>query len=447
MAESSPTSTSLTDQTPQSTSSSSSTADVLPKEIDVIEEAGILSLRKTKSKASVISRRVRQAVFDTGAPTVVDSQGQKILSFTFNDPDDPRNWPKAATLGPQLGPLISGFLAPFSWRWVFWTGLIVAGLSFLLLAFLPETYGPVILKWRAKRLREDTSDHSIYAALEVEYKGVRQLLTVTLWRPLNMLLFEAIVLFSSLYTALAYALFYTTFEAFPLIFTGIYGMTPGVAGLAYVPMFIGGIFAFVAFTQYDTIFLRAQRASKPWSQVEEYRRLPLACLGGPAYVVSLFWIGWTAHRQIHWSVPMVAGIFFGFGYMLILMALLNYITDAYEIYAASGMAAASFSRSILGALLPIAAKPMYEHLGIAWGNSLLAFFSLGMCVIPFAFIRYGDSIRANSKICSELKERERPISMGVPHASELTADFHAVGECANIPDNDLEVRTVGLITA
>lgn len=104
---------------------------------------------------------------------------------------------------------------------------------------------------------------------------------------------------------------------------------------------------------------------------------------------------------------MLAGIPFGIGFLLIFIALLNYITDAYEIFAASGMAASSCCRSIFGALLPLAARPMYGRMGIPWATSLLGFLSLGMTIIPFAFIKYGDRIRANSKFCQELKERKR----------------------------------------
>lgn len=89
------------------------------------------------------------------------------------------------------------------------------------------------------------------------------------------------------------------------------------------------------------------------------------------------------------------------------MALLNYLTDAYEVFAASAMAASTCSRCLGGALLPFAARPMYGNLGIAWASSLLGVLSLGMCAIPFVFIKYGDKIRGRSKFCQELAERKR----------------------------------------
>lgn len=172
---------------------------------------------------------------------------------------------------------------------------------------------------------------------------------------------------------------------------------------------IGAVIALFIFLYYDRILQRAKQRGAHWTYIEEYRRLPLACLGGPLYVISLFWLGWTASPSVHWIVPILAGVPFGVGFMLIFMALLNYVTDAYEIFAASAMSATSCCRSIFGALLPIAARPMYSKMGIPWATSLLGFLSLAMSIIPFAFIRYGDRIRANSKFCQELKERKRQV--------------------------------------
>lgn len=75
-------------------------------------------------------------------------------------------------------------------------------------------------------------------------------------------------------------------------------------------------------------------------------------------------------------------------------------------YAASAMGAASCSRSLFGVVLPFAAKPMYNDLGVAWACSLLGFLSLLMSAIPFVFIKFGDRIRANSKFCRELKQKK-----------------------------------------
>jgi hypothetical protein len=174
-------------------------------------------------------------------------------------------------------------------------------------------------------------------------------------------------------------------------------------GQAFLPIGIGAAISSLIFLLYDSYLARAQARKASWSQVEEYRRLPLACIGGPLYVVSLFWIAWSAKADVHWIVPILSGITFGMGFLLIFMAMLNYLTDAYETFAASAQGIASTCRSLGGALLPLGSKSMFDALGIHWACSLLAFLSLGMAIIPFAFIKYGDRIRANSKFCQELK--------------------------------------------
>lgn len=151
------------------------------------------------------------------------------------------------------------------------------------------------------------------------------------------------------------------------------------------------------FLGYDWYRYRAKARNADWAMIEEFQRLPLACLGGPLYVLSLFWLGWSASREIHWIVPMLAGLPFGMGFFLIFVALINYLIDSYHQYAASAMAAASCCRSVFGAVLPLAAGPMFRSLGIGWGCSLLGFLSLVMTFIPFAFIRYGKKLRGRSR--------------------------------------------------
>lgn len=95
------------------------------------------------------------------------------------------------------------------------------------------------------------------------------------------------------------------------------------------------------------------------------------------------------------------------GYLCLFMALLNYLVDAYEVFAASAMAAASLSRSSFGAVLPFAAKPLYRALGVAWATSLMGFLAVALCVVPFAFLKFGGRMRERSKFCQYLKEKKR----------------------------------------
>lgn len=71
----------------------------------------------------------------------------------------------------------------------------------------------------------------------------------------------------------------------------------------------------------------------------------------------------------------------------------TYMIDAYTKYASSAIAASSVLRSLAGALLPLAGIPMYDRLGLGWGNTLLAFLALVIGILPLYFNKYGEVIR------------------------------------------------------
>lgn len=135
-------------------------------------------------------------------------------------------------------------------------------------------------------------------------------------------------------------------------------------------------------------------------------RLPMSCVSGPCLTISLFWLAWSAKSSIHWIVPVLSGLIFGLGYQTIFISLLTYVTDAYRIYSASALAASVIMRSIAGALLPLAAEPMYSKLGVSWATSLLGFVSVACLPIPFALFHFGPWIRKRSPFCQRLLEEE-----------------------------------------
>lgn len=127
---------------------------------------------------------------------------------------------QATTVGPLVGPPITGFISVVSWRWAFWVGLIFAGVTFPLVLFMPETYAPVLLQKRARVIRKETGNTKVVAPIELEKRGIKAIVTVTLTRPFWMIIHEFIVLFTCLYLALIYAIFFLYFQAYPVIFQG-----------------------------------------------------------------------------------------------------------------------------------------------------------------------------------------------------------------------------------
>jgi MFS family permease len=311
------------------------------------------------------------------------------------------------TFGPTAGPIISGYVSSKSWRWSFWIGLILAGATLVPLMLIPETYGPKILKNRAQRLRKETKKENLRAPSEINKSSFNHIVTVVLTRPIRMLFHEPLVFFTCLYLSFSYSIFYMFFQSFPIIYEDIYGFSAGEEGLTFLAIGVGALIACGIYLLWDAIIWKARSRDAPWSRREESVRLPLACFGAPFIVIACFWLAWTARSSIHWIVPTLAGLPFGIGFLLLFMALLNYLVDAYKVFAASAMAAAGTSRSIWGACLPFAAQPMYRRLGVAWACSLLGFLSLALAVIPFVFYWKGQQLRARSKFCQYLLQKEK----------------------------------------
>lgn len=115
--------------------------------------------------------------------------------------------------------------------------------------------------------------------------------------------------------------------------------------------------------------------------------------------------GWAAKSNIHWIVPVLSGLPYGIGLEMLFMGLTNYLTDVYGIYSASVMASCVFSRNIAAVLLlPLATGPMYHQLGVNWACSILGFVCLAMSVIPFLFLKYGESWQKRSPFCQQLQK-------------------------------------------
>lgn len=338
--------------------------------------------------------------------------GTGIIADIYNEPmvrgRSMAYFMAGSVCAPLIAPSMSGYISQATtWRWTFWGGLILAGLSWIPLIFLPETYGPVLLVRRAKQLRKQAletgkANPKIFAPMELEHKSWQATVVAIFSRPFKMFFTELIVLTTCLYQAITYAVFYMFFQTYPVIFNGIYRMEPGVMGLMYLPIGAGIIGGLIIVRLWESFLERARKSGKLWAFKEEYRRLPLVCLGGPLFVIALFWLGWTAREDIHWIVPCLSGIPFGVGNFAGTIALMNYLSDAYGIHSASVMAAASCTRSILGAALPLVSGQMYRALSVGWATSLIGFVGVVMCGVPFAFIYYGPAIRERSKFCKSL---------------------------------------------
>ncbi|KAJ5888343.1 MFS transporter [Penicillium taxi] len=295
-------------------------------------------------------------------------------------------------LGPVIGPVIGGFVTEYlGWRWTFWLILILSGcISLLALILMRETFEPVLLERKAATMRKATGNHQLQARTFKEDRTMSQIFARATIRPLRMLL-SPIVLPFSLYCAFMFGLIYLLFTTFPDVFEVTYGFATDISGLAYLGLGVGMIISIALFAILSDKLLKQPREG---TLERPELRLILMIWSFPVVPIGFFWCGWSADKVTHWIVPILGTIFIGLGAFLILMPAQLYLVDAFgSETAASALAANTILRSLFGALLPLAGTPMYDSLGLGWGNSLLAFIGLSFTPLPFVFYKYGETLR------------------------------------------------------
>jgi hypothetical protein len=141
---------------------------------------------------------------------------------------------------------------------------------------------------------------------------------------------------------------------------------------------------------------RERATNEPGGSEPEFR-LPPAIVGAPLVTIGLFWFGWTTYPWVHWILPIIGSGIFGAGLLLVYAGVFTFLVDSYPTYAASALAANSFSRSMFAAGFPLFGNAMYKNLGYQWATFLLAMLTLIMAPLPWLFFKHGKTIRKRSR--------------------------------------------------
>ncbi|KAH8601211.1 major facilitator superfamily domain-containing protein, partial [Bisporella sp. PMI_857] len=306
-------------------------------------------------------------------------------------------------IGPSLGPLIGGFINQnTSWRWTFYVLIIWSGVNLAMIAFLvPETYHPVLLRNKARKIRSETGNQRWKAPIEMTDKSIPKTIAYSLLRPFQLLLFEPMCSLLCLFSALLLGILYLFFGAFPLVFQGNHSFTLSQTGLSFMGIFVGmliGIFTDPLWHKnYARLIRQREDATGEVGGSEPEYRLPPAIAGGVLVPIGLFMFGWTTYSNVHWIVPIIGSTIFGTGILLVFSGSFTFLVDAYPLYAASSLAANSFARSTSGAAFPLFGVQMYHALGYQWATTVLACLTVLMSPFPYLFFKYGKRIRGHSR--------------------------------------------------
>lgn len=238
--------------------------------------------------------------------------------------------------------------------------------------FLPETHPDTILLKRARRLRKLTGNPQLKSLSEIKQAEMTPgaVAKEYLWRPFQLMM-EPAVLFINIYVGreyqtllaslplclmspsphtVAYAIFYLWFEAFPLVFEGIYHFSQGIAGLPFIGIVIGAIASYIFYAAYVYWYMNPKWEREGSLAPEE--RLKLAIFAGIMIPISLFIFGWTARPSVHWIAPIIGAGLYMPGIYLLFQSALIYLPMSYPEYAASVLAGNDFFRSTAAAAFP-----------------------------------------------------------------------------------------------
>ncbi|KAJ5178730.1 major facilitator superfamily domain-containing protein [Penicillium capsulatum] len=304
-----------------------------------------------------------------------------------------------AFTGPMLGHMIGSYIpVTLGWRWLEWIMLIMGGaVLVVVLLFQPETYGNLILQWKASILRQETGDERYRAPMEMKRESLAQRLKLSVYRPFAMFYSKLIIILMSLYLTIIYIVLFTFLEGYTFIFGETYGTSEGLTSLSWAGMLLGTLLvSCVVPVVYHWAAQSCQRSKS--SVIAPEMRLWCTMLGGaPAVPISLFWMGWTSNPAISIRSPLVASVFFGYGITTIFIVAYMYLIDAYDTYSASALGFLVFTRYMVAGGVTAAGGPIYRSIGVQYTLTILGSISAVMTFVPYLLYIYGPRIRKHSK--------------------------------------------------
>ncbi|KAJ5594165.1 MFS general substrate transporter [Penicillium hispanicum] len=268
--------------------------------------------------------------------------------------------------------------------------------------FVPETYAPVLLQWKAHHLREITGDPRFLAEAELNQTRLFVRLLHSSLRPFQLFFGELMVALFTMYLVVVYIVLFGFLTGYEFIFGKTHGFSQGSVGLTFIGMNVGFLIAFCLIPHIYSAYKRRLESGiaegHPRLPAEE--RLWFAMYAAPWFPISLFWMGWTSFSSVSYWSPLVASVAFGFSVQGIFISSYAYLIDSYEQYAASALVSATFMRYLAAGAMVVVSIPMYTNLGVHWSLTLLGCLALVMTPVPYVFYKFGHVFRKRSKAVS-----------------------------------------------
>lgn len=304
----------------------------------------------------------------------------------------------APVLGPALGPISGGYITEnTSWRWVFHSVTIAAGLvQIFSFVALRETFPPLVLNKIKRERIAATGNTSLRTRWDAPRHSPSRAFRTAIVRPFRLLGTQLIVQILAIYLAFIFGVLFLVLATFSELWVVQYHQSLGTSGLNYLSMAIGLFVAAQLGSRWqDQIYITLKNRSGGHGKPEF--RIPLLIPGAILVPAGLLWYAWSAERHLHWIMPNIGIALFSAGVIIEYLATQTYIVDVYTHFAASALGATSVLRNLAGFGFPLFAKHLYHRLHLGWGNSLLALIAIVLgWPAPFLLWWYGESWRKRS---------------------------------------------------
>lgn len=173
-------------------------------------------------------------------------------------------------------------------------------MALVALIFMRESYAPVLLERKAKRLRRETGNTNLRSKMD-DGLVPKQLFRNAIVRPTKLLFLSPICSLMSLYIAIVYGTLYLLFTTFTFVFEENYGFSESTVGLVYLGIGIGMMFG-LAFLMWSSDRTLKRMAAKNNGEYKPEFRLPPLMYTAWVLPAGLFIYGWTVQYHVR-STP------------------------------------------------------------------------------------------------------------------------------------------------
>ena len=304
-----------------------------------------------------------------------------------------------------ISPVAGSYIAQdLGWRWSIWLAVIVLGFfSLFLLAVLRETYAVVILRRKAERLqKEDAADRKYRSKHQARVDASTMLESIM--KPMHILAKSPILMLTTSYMATEYAILSLIIATLTETMESTYpdDFSRGSIGLTFLSLAVGNTIGLIFYSFTSDRYVSRQKEKKGDAFKPESRLVHLL-LGAIVLPLGLLLYGWAMALRVEYIVPLIGTCVAGFSMTLSFIPVETYVVDVYKIHGASAIAAGLIFRAISGAFLPLIGPPLYQGIGLGWGNTVLALIAAAFIAPLCLLMRYGDWFRSREQF--ELSER------------------------------------------